>query len=118
MLTASQEHDAALATVKGLMEHPAFDLKNPNKVRSVLGGFGQSMSGFHKEDGSGYRFLADQIILLNKRNPQIASRLCTPLTRWKKLQPELSVKMKAELERILSEELSKDVYEVVSKSLA
>ncbi len=118
MLTASQEHDAALATVKGLMEHPAFDLKNPNKVRAVLGGFGQSMSGFHKEDGSGYRFLADQIILLNKRNPQIASRLCTPLTRWKKLQPELSVKMKAELERILSEELSKDVYEVVSKSLA
>jgi aminopeptidase N len=83
MLTASQEHDAVLTTVKGLMEHPAFDLKNPNKVRSVLGGFGQSMSGFHKEDGSGYRFLADQIILLNKRNPQIASRLCTPLTRWK-----------------------------------
>ncbi|WP_392384008.1 aminopeptidase N [Marinomonas primoryensis] len=118
MLTASQEHDAVLTTVKGLMEHPAFDLKNPNKVRSVLGGFGQSMSGFHKEDGSGYRFLADQIILLNKRNPQIASRLCTPLTRWKKLQPELSIKMKAELERILSEELSKDVYEVVSKSLA
>jgi aminopeptidase N len=118
MLTASQEHDAVLTTVKGLMEHPAFDLKNPNKVRSVLGGFGQSMSGFHKEDGSGYRFLADQIILLNKRNPQIASRLCTPLTRWKKLQPALSIKMKAELERILSEELSKDVYEVVSKSLA
>jgi len=118
MLSASQESDSALATVKGLMEHPAFDLKNPNKVRSVLGGFGQSMSGFHKEDGSGYRFLADQIILLNKRNPQIASRLCTPLTRWKKFQPELSVKMKTELERILAEELSKDVYEVISKSLA
>ena len=118
MLSASQEQENALATVKGLLEHPAFDLKNPNKVRSVLGGFGQSVSGFHKTDGSGYQFLADQIILLNKRNPQIASRLCTPLTRWKKLQPELSVKMKAELERILAENLSKDVYEVVSKSLA
>lgn len=118
MLSASQESEAALATVKSLMAHPAFDLKNPNKVRSVLGGFGQSMSGFHNADGSGYRFLADQIIVLNKKNPQIASRLCTPLTRWKKLQPELSVKMKAELERILAEDLSKDVYEVVSKSLA
>lgn len=118
MLSASQEQETALDTVKGLMEHPAFDLKNPNKVRSVLGGFGQSVTGFHNADGSGYRFLADQIILLNKRNPQIASRLCTPLTRWKKMQPELSNKMKSELERILSEDLSKDVYEVISKSLA
>ncbi|MBR7888496.1 aminopeptidase N [Marinomonas sp. A79] len=118
MLSAAQEQDTALETVKSLMEHPAFDLKNPNKVRSVLGGFGQSVSGFHKADGSGYRFLADQIIVLNKRNPQIASRLCTPLTRWKKLQPELSVQMKAELERILAEDLSKDVYEVITKSLA
>tara|TARA_R110001606_G_scaffold53317_5_gene131576 strand:- start:3907 stop:6540 length:2634 start_codon:yes stop_codon:yes gene_type:complete len=118
MLNASQEQETALATVKDLMAHPAFDLKNPNKVRSVLGGFGQSVAGFHKEDGSGYHFLADQIIVLNKRNPQIASRLCTPLTRWKKMQPELSVMMKAELERILAEDLSKDVYEVISKSLA
>ncbi|MFT2098656.1 aminopeptidase N [Marinomonas sp. 2405UD66-6] len=118
MLSAGQESDDALVRVKGLMEHPAFDLKNPNKVRSVLGGFGQNMAAFHKEDGSGYRFLADQIILLNKRNPQIASRLCTPLTRWKKMQPELSKKMKAELERILAEDLSKDVYEVISKCLA
>ncbi|GAA0835864.1 aminopeptidase N [Marinomonas arenicola] len=117
MLSASQDADDALAVVEGLMAHPSFDLKNPNKVRSVLGGFGQNVAGFHKEDGSGYRFLADQIIVLNKRNPQLASRLCTPLTRWKKLKPELSVKMKAELERILAEDLSKDVYEVVSKSL-
>lgn len=118
MLSASQEGDEALSVVQGLMKHPSFDLKNPNKVRSVLGGFGQSVSGFHKEDGSGYRFLADQIIVLNKRNPQLAARLCTPLTRWKKLTADLSQKMKAELERILSQDLSKDVYEVVSKSLA
>ncbi|WP_133012475.1 aminopeptidase N [Marinomonas flavescens] len=118
MLSASQEGDDALSLVQSLMEHPSFDLKNPNKVRSVLGGFGQSISGFHKEDGSGYRFLADQIIVLNKRNPQLASRLCTPLTRWKKLKPDLSLKMKTELERIMAQDLSKDVYEVVSKSLA
>ena len=118
MLSASQEGDDALSLVQSLMKHPSFDLKNPNKVRSVLGGFGQSISGFHKEDGSGYRFLADQIIVLNKRNPQLASRLCTPLTRWKKLKPDLSLKMKTELERIMAQDLSKDVYEVVSKSLA
>lgn len=118
MLSASQENSDALSVVKALMEHPSFDLKNPNKVRSVLGGFGQSVSGFHNEDGSGYRFLADQIIVLNKRNPQLASRLCTPLTRWKKLKAELSAQMKQELERILAQDLSKDVYEVVSKSLA
>ncbi|SBS34490.1 Aminopeptidase N [Marinomonas spartinae] len=118
MLSASQESDDALGAVKALMEHPSFDLKNPNKVRSVLGGFGQNTSGFHHKDGSGYQFLADQIIVLNKRNPQLASRLCTPLTRWKKLKPELSVQMKQQLERILAEDLSKDVYEVVSKSLA
>jgi len=118
MLSASQESNDALGVVKTLMEHPSFDLKNPNKVRSVLGGFGQNISGFHHKDGSGYRFLADQIIVLNKRNPQLASRLCTPLTRWKKLKPELSDQMKQQLERILAEDLSKDVYEVVSKSLA
>ncbi|MCV2402751.1 aminopeptidase N [Marinomonas sp. C2222] len=118
MLSANQEAADALSRVKGLMEHEAFDLKNPNKVRSVLGGFGQNVSGFHHEDGSGYAFLADQIIVLNKLNPQIASRLCTPLTRWKKLQPELGQKMKGQLERILKEDLSKDVYEVISKCLA
>ncbi|MDB4837091.1 aminopeptidase N [Marinomonas sp.] len=118
MLSANQEHENALITVKELMEHSAFDLKNPNKVRSVLGGFGQNIAGFHKEDGSGYEFLADQIIVLDKLNPQIASRLCTPLTRWKKMQPELAEKMKVQLERILKEGLSKDVFEVISKCLA
>lgn len=118
MLSASQEAEDVLEQVRDLLQHPAFDLKNPNKVRSLLGGFGQSVSGFHKQDGSGYEFLADQIIVLNKRNPQIASRLCTPLTRWKKMQPELAEKMKAQLERIMTEDLSKDVYEVISKSLA
>lgn len=118
MLNASQEKDNMTQLVTDLMRHEAFDLKNPNKVRAVLGGFGQSVAGFHHESGQGYQFLADQIIVLNKRNPQLASRLCTPLTRWRKMQPSLSVLMKIELERILAQDLSKDVYEVVSKSLA
>ena len=118
MLSAGQERTDGLECIQQLMQHESFDLKNPNKVRAVLGGLGQSVASFHQESGAGYRFLADQIILLNKRNPQLASRLCTPLTRWQKMKPQLSQLMNNELQRILQEDLSKDVYEVVSKSLA
>jgi len=106
--------------VKALMEHEAFDWRNPNKIRSVLGAFAnQALCHFHAADGSGYALLADAIIRLNASNPQIASRLITPLTKWGRLVPELSEKMKAELQRIADEpNLSRDVYEVVSKSLA
>lgn len=109
-----------LARAQALMEHPAFTLKNPNKVRALIGAFaGQNLVNFHAADGSGYRFLADQVIVLNALNPQIASRLLAPLTRWRKYGSERQALMKAELERILaSGELSADVYEVVSKSLA
>jgi aminopeptidase N len=110
----------ALARVQQLMTHPAFTLKNPNKVRALIGAFsGQNPVNFHQADGSGYRFLADQVITLNALNPQIASRLLGPLTRWGKYDDARQALMKAELERILaSGELSSDVYEVVSKSLA
>ena len=109
-----------LERVQALMSHPAFTLKNPNKIRALIGAFAnQNAINFHRADGAGYRFLADQIITLNALNPQIASRLLTPLTRWRKYGPERQALMKAELERILaSGELSSDVYEVVSKSLA
>ena len=110
----------ALQRVEQLMQHPAFTLKNPNKVRALIGAFaGQNLLGFHQADGSGYRFLADQVITLNARNPQIASRLLAPLTRWAKYGSERQAQMKAQLQRILdSGELSSDVYEVLSKSLA
>ncbi|WP_282876325.1 aminopeptidase N [Pseudomonas peli] len=110
----------ALQRVEQLMQHPAFTLKNPNKVRSLIGAFaGQNLLGFHQADGSGYRFLADQVITLNALNPQIASRLLAPLTRWAKYGSTRQAQMKEQLQRILaSGELSSDVYEVVSKSLA
>jgi aminopeptidase N len=110
----------ALQRVEQLMQHPAFTLKNPNKVRALIGAFaGQNLLGFHQADGSGYRFLADQVITLNALNPQIASRLLAPLTRWAKYGSARQAQMKAQLQRILaSGELSSDVYEVVSKSLA
>ncbi len=109
-----------LERVQQLMQHPAFTLKNPNKVRALIGAFAnQNLVNFHRADGAGYRFLADQVITLNALNPQIASRLLAPLTRWRKYDGARQALMKGELERILaSGELSSDVYEVVSKSLA
>lgn len=105
--------------IQQLLAHPAFDWRNPNKVRSVLGAFAnQALCHFHREDGAGYRLLADAVLRLNDSNPQIAARLLTPLTKWRRLVPELSELMKAELQRIMQHDaLSKDVYEVVSKSL-
>jgi len=105
--------------INKLLKHEAFDVKNPNKVRSVIGAFaGQSLINFHAIDGSGYQLLADQIILLNALNPQIASRLVAPLSKWRRYVDHQGQQMKKQLQRIMAQEdLSKDVYEVVSKSL-
>ncbi|MDP9527561.1 aminopeptidase N [Pseudomonas protegens] len=109
-----------LERVKALIQHPAFNIKNPNKVRALVGAFaGQNLINFHAADGSGYRFLADLVIQLNGFNPQIASRQLAPLTRWRKYDSARQALMKGELERIrASGDLSSDVFEVVSKSLA
>ncbi|WP_105103771.1 aminopeptidase N [Microbulbifer pacificus] len=108
-----------LERVQKLMEHPAFEMKNPNKVRAVIAGFAmRNFTQFHREDGQGYRFLADQVIALDKLNPQIAARLVTPLTRWKKYREQESRQIHSALLRISdSGTLSRDLYEVVSKSL-
>jgi len=109
-----------LERVKALMEHDSFDIKNPNKVRSLIGVFASTnTTGFHVADGSGYEFLTDQILVLDTLNPQVASRMLSPLTKWRKYGAQRQEKMRAQLARILAKPgLSKDVYEVVSKSLS
>ena len=108
-----------LAKIEALMEHPAFDILNPNKVRSLFAVFAMSNAiNFHAENGSGYEFLGRQIIALDKSNPQLAARLLGPLTKWKRYTENKQVQMREQLQRIMdSGELSADVYEVVSKSL-
>ncbi|MBY4677986.1 aminopeptidase N [Marinobacterium arenosum] len=117
---ASNPQPDTLGRVRQLMEHPAFDIRNPNRVRALLAVFcAQNPVNFHAGDGSGYRFLAEQVIRLNELNPQIASRLLTPMTRWRKFDPQRQTLMKGALQQVMdSGELSRDVYEVVSKSLA
>jgi len=119
-LQASGNMPNTFATVQALMQHPAFDLKNPNRVRSLIGAFSQSNPlHFHASNGQGYQFLADQIIALNTLNPQVASRMVGALTAWRRYDEGRQALMKAQLERIMTTEaISKDVYEVASKSLA
>ncbi len=116
---ASDPSENVFERVTALMAHEAFDINNPNKVRSLIGVFcNQNRVNFHRADGAGYAFLADRVIELDRKNPQIAARLLTPLTRWRKLTADRSELMQQELQRIKGQlELSKDVLEVVTKSL-
>lgn len=109
-----------LQRVETLLDHPDFLISNPNRVRSLVGAFAAgNPARFHDTNGGGYRLLADKVIELNQRNPQLAARLLGPLTRWRGLSENYQQLMRTELQRILdSGDLSRDVYEVVSKSLA
>ncbi|CAH9089840.1 unnamed protein product [Cuscuta epithymum] len=105
--------------IKKLLNHPAFDLCNPNKVYSLIGGFCGCPINFHAKDGSGYRFLGELVVQLDKLNPQVASRMVSAFSRWKRYDETRQALAKAQLEMILSTEgLSENVFEIVSKSLA
>jgi len=117
-LQASIPDGDGLARVRALMLHPDFDMKNPNKVRALIGVFSNNNPvNFHRADGAGYRFLADMVAELNGINPQIASRLLGPLTKWRNYTGRSEL-MRGELERLAAMTgLSTDVFEVVTKSL-
>jgi aminopeptidase N len=119
-LQAMSRLPGTLDYVKQLMQHEAFNLRNPNKVRALIGAFvGGNAYRFHQATGEGYRFLANQVIRLNEINPQVAARLVTPLIRWRRYDEGRQAQMKQELQRLLDlPELSKDLFEVVSKGLA
>ena len=108
-----------LKHVNKLMEHPLFSMKNPNKVRALIGAFAQGNPlCFHAEDGSGYTFVASRIIELDLLNPQIAARLSKVFSHWRRYDDNRQKKMQQQLERILSQpKLSRDVYEVIERSL-
>ncbi|XP_022892915.1 puromycin-sensitive aminopeptidase-like isoform X2 [Olea europaea var. sylvestris] len=105
--------------VRKLLNHPAFDICNPNKVYSLIGGFCGSPVNFHAKDGSGYKFLGEMVVQLDKLNPQVASRMVSAFSRWKRFDETRQNLAKAQLEMILSANgLSENVYEIASKSLA
>ncbi len=108
-----------LQRVRALMGHPAFHIRNPNKVRALIGAFCHANPvRFHDASGEGYRFLGDRVLELDPLNPQIAARLLGALNRWQRYDEHRQALMKAELERILAAPgLSRDTYEIASKAL-
>lgn len=118
-LQATRPEENVLQNVMQLMDHPSFNFNNPNRVRSLIGAFaGQNLKAFHAIDGSGYRFLTDILIKLNKSNPQVASRLIEPLIRFARYDAQRQTLMKRALERISEiEDLSRDLFEKIEKAL-
>ena len=118
-IQARNSDDGALGRVMGLTAHPAFEAKNPNRLRALVQTFASfNPVRFHDPSGAGYRFLADQIIATDAFNPMTAARLVEPLGGWRRYKPELGQLMKAELDRILAHPgLSKTVFELVSRAL-
>jgi aminopeptidase N len=104
--------------VEELARHPDFTLTNPNRLRSLVGALSANQFIFHDSSGRGYRFLADMVMQIDALNPQTAAKLVPPLGRWRRFGENRATLMRAELERILARpNLSKDVFEQVSKSL-
>ncbi len=118
-LQATSRLPQTLAEVKALTRHPAFTLKNPNRVRALIGSFCTgNPARFHDRSGSGYAFLADQALKIDRLNPQVAARLVGVLSLWRKYEARRQALMKRQLERILAAPaLSRDVHEIASKSL-
>ncbi|KZV31557.1 hypothetical protein F511_07408 [Dorcoceras hygrometricum] len=117
-LQAMSEVPGNVENVRKLINHPAFDIRNPNKVHSLIGGFCASPVNFHAKDGSGYKFLGEMVLQLDKLNPQVASRTVSALSRWKRYDENRQALAKAQLIMILSKNgLSENVFEIASKSL-
>ena len=100
-----------------LLRHPRFDPNAPNAVRAVLGGLAGNAPVFHASDGSGYRFLADQIAQLDQRNPITASRLAKVFSRWNSFAPQRRERMRAALQGLAAAALSSNTREVVEQCL-
>jgi aminopeptidase N len=116
---ALSPRDDTLAMVGELSRHRDFTLANPNRARALIGAFSVNQRAFNAASGAGYRFVADQLIALDKLNPQTAAKLLPPLGRWRRFDEKRAALMKAELERIVGTPgLSKDMFEQASKSLA
>jgi aminopeptidase N len=116
---AASRLPVTLARVRQLLDHPAFDIKVPNKVYALIRTFSANHVHFHAADGSGYGFLADQVLALNELNPQVAARMARGFDRWRKFDAKRQARAKAALERIRDASgLSRDVAEIVGKALA
>lgn len=108
-----------LDRVRMLMQHPAFSLGNPNRVRALIGGFAANMTQFNRPDGEGYAFVADMVIALDRTNPQVASRLLGSFKSWRMLEPGRRALAEAKLAMVAqTPNLSRDVADIAERTLA
>jgi len=120
-LQATSNAPGNLELVKSLEEHSAFNIHNPNNCYSLFLGFSRSPVNFHAADGSGYKWMADAVIKVDKLNHQVAARMASAFSTYRQFDSERQAMMKAQLQRIVDEQkngLSENVYEIASKSLA
>jgi aminopeptidase N len=112
--------EAALDLVKSLTRHKGFSLANPNRVRALIGTFSTlNQTGFHRADGEGYRFFAETVLEIEKRNPQLAARLATALRSWRSLEPNRQAAAREALLAIAApKDLSSDLRDIVERTLA
>jgi aminopeptidase N len=102
-----------------LTAHPAFSFSNPNRVRALIGAFAGNPTQFNRADGAGYNFLADNVLALDPKNPQIAARLTTAFRTWRTLEQSRRGKAEAALSRIkAAPSLSRDLSDIVERALA
>jgi aminopeptidase N len=119
-LQATSCRPGTLERVRGLLSHPVYDARNPNRIRSLVGAFAQSnLPVFHAADGSGYEFVADQVLTIDRSNPQVAARLVAAFNRWRRFDTVRGALQRDALERIAAAPaLSTDVAEIVAHNLA
>ena len=105
--------------MRALTQHAAFSLSNPNRVRALIGGFAQAnQTQFNRADGAGFEFLADTVLALDPKNPQVAARLTTAFRSWRALEPGRRGRAEAALRRVAAApNLSRDLRDIVSRSL-
>jgi aminopeptidase N len=119
-LQAAIPEPATLDRVRELTAHPAFSFANPNRLRALIGAFAQAnQTQFNRSDGEGYSFVADTVIALDRKNPQVAARLLAAFKSWRALEATRRARAEAVLQRVAAQDgLSRDVKDIVSRSLA
>ncbi len=118
-IQARSPDEGVLGRVLGLTAHPAFEAKNPNRLRALVQTFASANPArFHDPSGAGYKFLADQILSVDRYNPMVAARMIEPLGGWRRYREDLGALMRAQLARIVSRDgVSKNVLELAEKAL-
>jgi aminopeptidase N len=117
-LQAGSPRAAVAQDVRALMKHPAFDMKNPNRVRALVGAFAGNHLRFHAADGSGYRLLGETVRALDSINPQVAARMSGAFENWRRYDENRQILMRAELDAALKQPgVSDNMFEVASKML-